>query len=263
MTDHLKTYIDENRAAFDHREPPADALAKVRTRLKIEIEKKQKTRRIRRFKWIAAASVLPAIITAYLLQQHFAPAVHRADIVQQDVKKVIQKAEADTIRRTKANKPVRSANIASASHVIPVKRTFSKHSLSEIPPNDVYARLRDSSSASVRLAAVLELDRSDRTDRQTLDLLAKTLNKDPNTNVRLAALNILSRYATDTHVVAILTSSLPTQDDPVIQLGLVRLVGKLNVPKMENTLFALVDDPATLGAVKDEAYTILMNQNKL
>jgi len=129
--------------------------------------------------------------------------------------------------------------------------------------NDLYARLRDSSSASMRLSAVLEIERTGKINYNVLDSLAKTLNNDSNSNVRLAALNVIGQYANDKHATSLLVNSFSTQADPLVQLGLVGLLGKVDNVKVEHRLFALAEDPNTFAAVKDEAYVALLNQNKL
>jgi hypothetical protein len=73
----------------------------------------------------------------------------------------------------------------------------------------------------------------------------------------------MSQYSGDKHVSSLLVSSFTTQKDPLVQLGLIGLLGKIDNDKVEDRLFALADDPNTFEAVKDEAYLALLNQNKL
>jgi len=96
-----------------------------------------------------------------------------------------------------------------------------------------------------------------------LDRLAKTLNHDENSNVRLAALSVLEKYSYDAHVSTMLVHSLNTQSDPMVQLGLVNILGKMKNLNINDTLYALANDPNTFGAVKDEAYNILLKEDKL
>ena len=128
---------------------------------------------------------------------------------------------------------------------------------------ELYARLNDSTSSTVRLSAILELNKNNSINKNTLNSLAKTLNNDSNSNVRLAALEVMGQYANNKHVSSLLVSSFSTQNDPLVQLGLIGLIGKIDNVKVEDRLFALADDPNTLGVVKDEAYLALLNQNKL
>jgi len=133
----------------------------------------------------------------------------------------------------------------------------------DIATKDLYARLGDSSSSTVRLSAILEIDKINSINKNTLNNLAKTLNHDSNSNVRLAALEVMGQYVNNKHVSSLLVNSFSTQNDPLVQLGLIGLIGKIDNVKVEDRLFALADDPNTLGAVKDEAYLALLNQNKL
>ncbi|WP_431295147.1 HEAT repeat domain-containing protein [Pedobacter sp. P26] len=128
---------------------------------------------------------------------------------------------------------------------------------------DEYAALKDSSSASLRLLAILKIEKSNRINNHMLDMLSKTLNHDGNTNVRLAALNVLQKYSTDKYASSLLISSLNKQDDPMVQLGLVSFLGKMKNAEIGEKLYALANNPETFAAVRDEAYSALLNQDKL
>jgi HEAT repeat protein len=100
-------------------------------------------------------------------------------------------------------------------------------------------------------------------DRKVIDMLALTLNHDGNTNVRLAALSLMQKYSEDEYVSSLLVSSLYEQGDPIVQLGLVTMLGKTKNTEINAKLESLVNSPETFAAVRDEAYRILLNQNKL
>lgn len=129
--------------------------------------------------------------------------------------------------------------------------------------SDLYARLADSTSASSRLLAILEIERAKHLDEPLLERLAYTLNNDQNTNVRLAALNLMQKYSQESQVVFVLVNSLDKQDDPMVQLGLISFLGKMKNINIENKLELLASSPNTFAAVRDEAYSILLKQNKL
>src|SRR5690606_11473347 len=118
-------------------------------------------------------------------------------------------------------------------------------------------------SASTRLAAILEIEQSGRMDDSLRTMLSETMNHDGNTNVRLAALDVLSRHLNDPEVADLLATALTSQDDPLVQLGIVRIAAQIDHMGIEEALFTVARNPYTFTAVKDEAYAVLLHQEKL
>ncbi len=81
------------------------------------------------------------------------------------------------------------------------------------------------------------------------------MNEDPNTNVRLAALDALSKFHTEPQVRKVLLDALSTQKDPMVQIALIQLMVKMKEKSVVNDLKKIVDDSETMKAVKDEAYS--------
>lgn len=271
MIDPIKKFVDENRAAFDHVEPPANMLQQIKNRLKSEEAEKQKVKLLfSKSAWMVAASVLLAITTIYFLYNKQDNGLDK--MAHRQTPKATNKALAESNTnpqkeqgKKEQDKPV--VQLVKEARVHHHRESLRKPGVAPVPVNelakDLYARLGDSSSSSIRLLAILEIDKTNRINESTLDNLAKTMNNDSNSNVRLAALNLISRYAYDKHASALLVQSLSTQDDPLVQLGLISLLGNVKNTKIDERLFAIVDDPNTFIAVKDEAYVFLLKQNKL
>lgn len=276
MTDPIKQFVEQNRADFDHMEPPADALQQIMNRLKAKAaeEKKAEEKKIvplySRTKWLVAASVLLAITTTYVLFHKVNSNIVSNQLVQQSTKKTDQNTaiESNPVPQKK-QEPVLVKTLPSPVSVKTIKTVKNPVRVNDIPASvnivskDMYAGLADSSSASVRLSAILDIDRASKMNQNILDRLAESLNHDSNSNVRLAALNVMGQYANDEYASSLLVKSLATQNDPLVQFGLIAILGKLDNVKIEDRLFALAEDPNTFGAVKDEAYGVLLNQNKL
>ena len=269
MNDPIKDFIEENRAEFDHLEAPAFDLKKFKARVAEQqvVEKPAFNLKLGT-KWLAAASVV-LVVAAFLFYN-----------VSEDKKG----AGEATARKTGLG-----LKDSAAKDKVSVKDQFSDPVVKEVPASAVavanptksskarvhhsetlspsaetlYKNLADSSSASTRLAAVLEIKRTGTMSNYVIDRLAKSLNNDNNSNVRLAALDILGNYSKDQYVSSLLVSSLNTQKDPMVQLELLNLLGTMEHVKIEDKLYALTADPNTFGAVKDEAYNILLNQNRL
>jgi predicted transcriptional regulator len=95
----------------------------------------------------------------------------------------------------------------------------------------------------------------DKTDDEVVKALVKAMNEDSNSNVRLAALEALSKFSNDPHVRKILIASLATQKDPVVQIALIQLMVEMKEKGIVNDLQKIVEDNETMQAVKDEAYS--------
>jgi HEAT repeat protein len=92
-------------------------------------------------------------------------------------------------------------------------------------------------------------------DDQIVKVLVRTMNEDTNTNVRLAALDALSKFNAENSVRQALINSLAIQKDPVVQIALIQLLVKLKEEAVLKQLEKLTKDASTMKAVKDEAYT--------
>lgn len=281
MTDPIKQFVEQNRADFDHMEPPADALQQIKNRLKAKAAEEKKAEEDKaqdkkivplysRTKWLVAASVLLAITATYVLFHQVNSNIVSNQLVQQSTQK-IDKSTAIGVDSNQQKKPeqILVKTLPSPVSVSTVKTVKNPVRVNDMPvpvnivSKDMYAGLADSSSASVRLAAILDIDRASKMNQNILDQLAKSLNHDSNSNVRLAALNVMGQYANDEYASSLLVKSLATQNDPLVQFGLIAILGKLDNVKIEDRLFALAEDPDTFGAVKDEAYAVLLSQNRL
>jgi hypothetical protein len=117
------------------------------------------------------------------------------------------------------------------------------------------AMLGDQQSASHRMVGVSVAYELETADDQIIEVLVKTMNEDSNTNVRLAALDALSKFNTENNVRQALINSLATQKDPVVQIALIQLLVKLKEEGVVKQLEKLTKDASTMKAVKDEAYT--------
>jgi hypothetical protein len=95
-------------------------------------------------------------------------------------------------------------------------------------------------------------------DDEVVQALAKRMNEDPNTNVRLAALDALAKFHDDPAVRKVLIDALSNQKDPVVQIALIQILVKLKEKGVMNDLKRIVDDEESMKAVKDEAYSGIM-----
>jgi len=122
----------------------------------------------------------------------------------------------------------------------------------------VMAMLDNRYSPSQRIQGVNVAMTIKKSDDEVVLALTKAMNEDPNTNVRLAALDALSKFHGEPHVRKILIESLSTQKDPVVQIALIQLLVTIKEKDVVKDLERIIEDDATIKAVKDEAYTGIM-----
>lgn len=115
--------------------------------------------------------------------------------------------------------------------------------------------LNNELSASQRLEGVTVALRIEKADQDVVKALVKAMNEDPNSNVRLAAMDALGKFESEPLVRQSLIESLSTQKDPVVQIALIQLLVRLKEKRVIKDLERMVEDEQNLEAVKDEAYT--------
>ena len=86
------------------------------------------------------------------------------------------------------------------------------------------AMLDNQQSASQRMVGATVAYKMVRMDDEIVNALARSMNEDANTNVRLAALDALSKFYQEPGVQKVLIQSLSIQKDPVVQIALIQLL---------------------------------------
>jgi len=117
------------------------------------------------------------------------------------------------------------------------------------------AMMGDQTSASQRMKGVNVALSYERADDEVVNVLVKTLNEDKNTNVRLAALDALSKFHQEAGVRKALIASLSKQDDPIVQIALIQLMVKMKEKGVLQDLNRIMEDNNSIKPVKDEAYS--------
>lgn len=118
----------------------------------------------------------------------------------------------------------------------------------------VLLQLQNPLSASSRITAVHASEKMMDPDEEVIEVLVKTLNEDPNSNVRMASLDALSKFYAQPNVKKALLESMKFQKDPVVQIALIQLLVQMKEKNILSDLQKLIDQPGTMKAVKDEAY---------
>lgn len=118
----------------------------------------------------------------------------------------------------------------------------------------VLNQMQNPLSASTRISAVHASQEMIAPDDELIEVLVKTLNEDPNSNVRMASLEALSKFYMQPNVKKALLEAMKNQKDPVVQIALIQLLVQMKEKTILSDLQQLIDHPGTMKAVKDEAY---------
>lgn len=108
-------------------------------------------------------------------------------------------------------------------------------------------------SASDRIQAVSQEFSAAPGDEEVIRLLIRTMNTDPNVNVRLAASEALYRFRDNEQVRYAFIESLPAQTDPLMQIALIDLLVKMKERKALEQFQKLAEKDNLLPIVKNKA----------
>ena len=112
-------------------------------------------------------------------------------------------------------------------------------------------------SATERLRGVDYSGQMQTMDPQVVSALIQTVSHDSNVNVRLAAIDALTKVATHPGVVDSLTRSLPRQDSPMVQAALIDYLVDAHDRKAVGTLRQLASQPDLNPAVLERTHFAL------
>ena len=108
-------------------------------------------------------------------------------------------------------------------------------------------------SASERLKGVSWSSRVSQPDPEFISALMSTLNYDSNVDVRLAAIDALSRFAAYPDVRSGLVKSLPMQGSPLVQITMIDLLVQLHERQSIDVLKRIADDAGQNQYVRQRA----------
>jgi HEAT repeat protein len=117
--------------------------------------------------------------------------------------------------------------------------------------------LLENPSASERMRAVSYVTESNDVNRKIANALLTTLNNDPNVNVRLTTLEVLSNFANDPFVRKGLVASILQQDSPLVQDALADVMVKLQEKKAVKPLQQVLKNKETNEMIKAKIRKVL------
>jgi hypothetical protein len=120
------------------------------------------------------------------------------------------------------------------------------------------AMIGDAYSPAQRILGVKAAFATGSGNEEFISILIKTMEGDPNSNVRLAAIEGLGKFHAEPRVRKALINALTTQTDPVVQITLIQLMVSLHDKAAIAPLQQIAGREETLPAVKDEAHIGIM-----
>lgn len=285
--DKLKELVTKHRKDFDQKVPPAAVWESIKAKIpRLEEAQEEKKPLVlkrgmgARIWWMAASLLLFAAVGFWYWIDQENRSGHASypqvtvqeespmsGVIEMEKSEKPEKAVELSSRSTDLKSPQRTASI-----VTPTSQTQAEVVKPPVEPEraekelaGIFTLLHDSLSASNRLEGVLRLAALPEWSAEEVAQIHQSLHRDPNTNVRLAALDALARHIPLEDAAAEIQELLILQDDPAIQLEL--LMAMLMAPDLElqeatsEHLFALAEDPFTLEFVKEQAYAVLMKVN--
>ncbi|HTE27698.1 zf-HC2 domain-containing protein [Flavitalea sp.] len=117
----------------------------------------------------------------------------------------------------------------------------------------IMLNLLNDESASERIKAVTYVEQMNNPGEDVIRALINTLNLDQNVNVRLAALNTVSRFTSNQTVRDSLVNSLRQQKEPIVQIVLINILTDKKEVKAIGPIKEILSDKSTLPPVKDAA----------
>ncbi len=264
MKNELENFIQHNRDKFDNKTPDPAVLSRILQQMQ-PIEKpaaKGIVIPFRVIQWAAACIVFFAIAFAFWrlrkgpdnslavksITLKLQPAVPLSDTVKQPEQTQMAQNNAPQPKRFDAI----DADIAARKKVLAAKlKTQNLNTQKEV----VFASLNNMESPARRITAASEAYKLKNTGNDIVDALVETLNTDPSANVRLAALDGLTRFYQDTYVRKKLIASLKKQQDPLVQIALINLLTRMREAGILQELDKIVNDDNTQKPVKDCAYS--------
>jgi hypothetical protein len=247
MKTELEEFISNNREAFDNRMPDPAVLQRIHGQMQAG-KKKDKTIVLSMRTLLRAAAcfvLLAGGVTFWLLQKE--PAATTA------ITAIHKDTPATPVMAPKVDDAPVKTETAQTSRAEKQEDLHEQQMISD--KHAMFAKLNDMGSPTQRMRAAIQAYEMKDTDKEIVDALVKTMNTDPNTNVRLAALDALAKFHREPYVKKQLLGAMSKQKDPMVQIGLIELLTKMKQTSILKELDKMVKDGNTMEAVKDHAYS--------
>jgi hypothetical protein len=260
MSHELEKFIDNNRDAFDDQLPSPRVLAGIEARIanmqasvqeQPQEQKKGIVISFRALRWAAAACLIVLTGTlAFWMGREYDKPTETTLAANTNTEQAQPQATRPTVDEAKIEEPIKEQGINYAAN--------NQQSAHEQRKQVLFARLGNMTSASARMQAAMQAYSLNNPDKEIVDALVTSMNSDPSTNVRLAALEALSKFHKERYVKQQLVRSLKKQKDPMVQIELIQLLTRMKETSILDELQKMVNDTNTMDAVKDKAYSSIL-----
>ena len=257
MSNELEKFVSNNRESFDDRMPDPAVLQRLQQQMAGINKKKGIVISFRAVRWAAACVVVLAGAGIFYLTQ-------KNDAVTKTT------GNGEIARQAPAVAPALQQPVTKETVPVPAnpETTYIAQQASQkgnttdmqlaIRRQALFARLNDMESPGARVTAAAEAYKLNGADKEIVDALVGTMNSDPNTNVRLAALDGLTRFRRESYVKQQLVKALKKQTDPMVQIQLIQVLTRMKETSILDQLEKMVKDDNTMEAVKDNAYSSIL-----
>lgn len=266
MKGKLEDFIDSHSNAFDHRTP--DPLVLERIKLQMQEQGRKKTKKgivisFRALQWSAAACFVLVLGAVFWKMNGNNGVEDPTVLVKTAAKTQTQEPKNDTATSPALNETVEQPSAEEHRFVavdrdIATRKARMKEVLAEISPaaykQVLFDQLSDQESPASRIRVLSGADKLKNMSNEVVDVLVQTMNNDPNTNVRLAALDGLAKFYREDYVKKQLISSLKKQNDPMVQIALIGLLTRMKESAILSSLEEMLNNKDTMDAVKETAY---------
>ena len=244
MSNNLENFISQNKEAFNTATPSNDVLKLLQKNILALQQKQQKKTSIIRFlKFVSAACILVlAGVGIYNFNNSKSVDVATNSIHVNEISNIVKNVE---------NLPVEDLNKSTGVNKETLTSTLINQN--EFVKNKYIIQLQNMDAPSKRYVAATEIVNSKQIDKEVVDALTACLNNDPNTNVRLAALESLSIFYKEPLVKKRLIESLNKQTDPIVKMTLIDVLTKLRANNLQKELEKIINDINAPKPVKDQA----------
>lgn len=253
--DFLKQFVNNHRKEFDDEQLPPELSENLIGKPEV---KHTAIRRWMTFSAIAAACVALLLLLVFY-KKNEQPTRHAIahSQTQSDSKlnnKFVENdfdSVKDDVLSVEAYVPER--NVAPVKHYV---KTANKDVTGKI-----ISQLAMDNPTSIKINAILKAGEMKDLNDKLKKAVGQVFVSDHNSNVRLAALNLLAGYAKDSLTKNYLINGMSIEKDPVIQLELIRIMSADQDAIVTNTLIQMSQTHFILPEVKDQvAYALLMRQ---
>lgn len=265
MNDPIRRFVSEHREEFDDLRPSSGLLAKIQQEV---VEVKNASRRSRIYR-LCSLSVAASVLIG--LSIHFYPRSEDSFAIEA-MSKNTAKVSKSMDQTANAHRKKVPAILPADLKAVPMVVGRSDNS---IPPqlnlavsrpanvaDEIPSLLNDELSSSARISGLHRAEELSNLGAELIEAIVKRATTDQNSNVRLAALEVIVSRLDQPGMPGILERIFLNQDDPFVQSQLIDVIANIDTerfdPDIKNRLIALTENPETKVFVKDRAYAVLM-----